>query len=276
MGQGIGLHFGAPKNGGADVLRLEVPPKARKRILTGSHLTGENNDTTRSGRDFSIICSLIRHYYNYPTMRSIFFNPFLKCSNRIRENGEALLQRDVRNAYTKVSENKGRSTPQRENVAKIKRQNFLNDEDKVREIATYITSDLLSGSSPAGTGFKDESKQRFYYFDRQEKILMDTEGMDFYLYIRDRYGIPKKDFGEVMDSVMTEIWSSDSRVEARRFAFFDKASFTLYISNHDNGIYKLDGEQVQVMDNGTAGSGGPERGGDEEILPPISWGKRPL
>jgi hypothetical protein len=237
----------------ADVLRLVAPPRTRNRILTGALLTGDNNDKSRSGRDFSIICSLIYHDYNYPTIRSIFFNPFLKCSNRIRGNGEALLQRDVRNAYAKVNENKGHSTPQREKITRIKRQYFPNDEDKVREIASYITMDLLSGSTPAGTGFKDESKQRFYFFDREEKILMDTEGMDFYLYVRDRYGIPKKDFSEVKDSVMTKIWSSDSRVEARRFAYFDKASFTLYISNHDNSIYKMDGEHFQVMDNGTDG-----------------------
>jgi hypothetical protein len=82
---------------------------------------------------------------------------------------------------------------------------------------------------------------------------MDIEGMDFYLYVRDRYGIPKKDYGEVKDSVMTTIWSSDSLVEARRFAFFDRTRFTLYISNHDNSIYKLDGERIQVIDNGTDG-----------------------
>lgn len=80
---------------------------------------------------------------------------------------------------------------------------------------------------------------------------MDIEGMDFYLYVRDRYGIPKKDYGEVKDSVMTAIWSSDNLVEARRFAFFDKTSFTLYISNHDNSVYKLDGERIEIVDNGT-------------------------
>jgi len=104
-----------------DVARLEVPQKTRKRILTGALLTGEH-DRTRSGRDFSIICSLIHHDYNYPTIRSIFFNPFLKCSNRIRERGEAVLQLDVCNAHAKVNENRATRTPQQAKVAEVCRK----------------------------------------------------------------------------------------------------------------------------------------------------------
>ena len=236
-----------------DINKLEVDPRTRKRILTGALLTGEHSDKTRSGRDMSILCSLIHHDYNYATIRSIFFNPFLKCSNRIREKGESALKWDVSRAYAFVNRSKGNETPQRKKVASIKRQHFFSEEEKVREISAYITEDLLSGGQPAGTGFKDEAKQRFYFFDREERILMDIEGVDFYLYIRDRYNVPKKDFGEVKDSIMTDIWSSDKRVEAHRFAYFDRAKFVLYVSNHDNSIYKLDGERIDTVDNGTDG-----------------------
>ena len=51
----------SPESAKEDANRLEVEPKARKRIITGALLTGEHNDKTRSGRDMSILCSLIHH-----------------------------------------------------------------------------------------------------------------------------------------------------------------------------------------------------------------------
>lgn len=80
------------------VTKLEVSYKAKYLIITGKMQQEEDADNTRSGRDFSIICSLIKNGYDYPTIKSIFFNSFLKCSNRIFPKGERALQGDVGSA----------------------------------------------------------------------------------------------------------------------------------------------------------------------------------
>jgi putative DNA primase/helicase len=84
------------------VEKLEISPKTKNLIITGEMQPEEDADQTRSGRDFSIICSLIRRGYDYPTIKSIFFNPFLKCSDRITFKGERSLQWDVGSALIKV------------------------------------------------------------------------------------------------------------------------------------------------------------------------------
>ncbi len=85
-----------------DVEKLEIPAREKDLIIKGGMLQEEGADPTRSARDFSIICSLIQRDYKYPTIRSIFFNPFLGCSNRIISKGEKALLYDVRSALKKV------------------------------------------------------------------------------------------------------------------------------------------------------------------------------
>lgn len=88
----------------ADVKRLEVDTETQKRIIAGSLLTAKDADKTRSGRDMSILYYLIAADYDYPAIKSIFFNPFLKCSNRITGKVEAALEWDVRQALNFVHE----------------------------------------------------------------------------------------------------------------------------------------------------------------------------
>ena len=81
-----------------DVNKLEIKSKTKNLILTGARLVGIDSDKTRSGRDMAIICALISNGYNNPTIRSIFINKHLGCSDRILEEGEKKLKWDVMKA----------------------------------------------------------------------------------------------------------------------------------------------------------------------------------
>lgn len=83
----------SPENAEEDVKKLEIKSKHKRRILTGT-LKAEG-DKSRSGRDQSIITALIWSGYNYPTIRSIFLNHHLGCSDRIVGKGEDALKWDV-------------------------------------------------------------------------------------------------------------------------------------------------------------------------------------
>ena len=235
-----------------DVEKMEVPSKTKNLIITGEMLRTKGADKTRSGRDFSIICSLVYCEYDYATIKSIFFNPFLKCSNRIMEQGETALLHDVREALRRVERKHTKATPQSLEIEKIK-GSALTADQKRKQIQAYIVEDLLTGPNSAGSGFKDPIFNVFYFYDKAEKMLMDLESTDFYCYMRARYDISKKDFDEIKDGVMTAIWDSDKKAVPRHFAYFDPKQLVLYVSDHDNGVYRLDGEKIELHENGVDG-----------------------
>ena len=208
---------------------------------------------SRSERDFSIIGSLIFFDYDYATIKSIFFNPFLRCSNRIAEKGEATLQRDVRNALAGVRQRQARPSSQSLEVERIKNSEELTLDQKRKEIEAFVVNDLLAGPDAAGSGFKDPVFNSYYFFDKAEKMLMGLESTDFYCYARARYGISKRDFEEIRDGIMAAIWKSKNKAVPRRFAYYDRERVVLYVSNHDNGVYRLDGEKIELHDNGVDG-----------------------
>jgi len=233
----------------ADVKRLEIDSRTQNRIITGTLLTAKDADKTRSGRDMSILYHLIAGDYDYATIKSIFFNPFLGCSNRIKNKGESALQWDVRRALEFVKRSRIEGTPSSRRILEIKAT--FSGEERRRMIANFIISDLLSGQNPACYGLQDKEQRAFYLFDKEEKTLMSLESIDFYCFIRMRYGISRRDFEEINDVVMTEIWANGSEVKPHKFAYFDSRRFVLYVSDHASQVYRLDGEKIELCDNGT-------------------------
>ncbi|MGA2361045.1 MAG: hypothetical protein ABSG73_01150 [Candidatus Aminicenantales bacterium] len=239
----------------ADVEGLEISSKTKNLILTGSLLREKGADRTRSGRDFSIICSLIYWDYDYQTIHSVFFNPFLGCSNRITQegNGEKALKWDVQSALKRVQKRRSKGTPQSMQIAAIKSTKYMTVDQKRQEIGAFIVQDLLTGPEAAGRGFKDQDTGAYYFFDKEEKMLMALTGTDFYCFMRERFGLANKDFEEYRDAVMAAIWTSKSSVVPRRFAYWSQDEFTLYVSDNANGVHKLDGMKIELCDNGVDG-----------------------
>lgn len=237
-----------------DVERLEIKSSVKRHILTGAPRTEAGVDHTRSGRDWLIITSLIFADYNYDTVRSIFLNPFLKCSNRIREKGEAELRHDVERAVEAVKARRAPSTPQADAILQIRGMK-LSAEEKRQAINEYVVEDLLTGEKAMGRGFKDVLTEALYYFDNVEKEPWDIrrKDSDFYYFVRERYGIARKDFDEIRDAVATEIDRHCPNVAVHRVAFWDAERGVLYLSNHNNQILRLDGRKVILLDNGEEG-----------------------
>ena len=240
-----------------DVERLEIKSSVKRHILTGAPRTEAGVDHTRSGRDWLIITSLIFADYNYDTVRSIFLNPFVKCSNRILEKGEAELRHDVERAVEAVKARRGTASPQAEAILQIRAMK-ITPEEKRQEINHYIIEDLLTAPNPAGRGFKEIGSGTIYYFDNVAKMPWDVgkkkdEGPDFYYFMRDRYDISRKDFDEIRDAVATEIEKGQPEVRVNRVAYWDEEKGVLYLSNHNNQILQLDGSSIRLLDNGEEG-----------------------
>ena len=235
-----------------DVGKLEIKPKYKKMILTGSKLTGEASDKSRSGRDMSIIYALVVNDYNYATIRSIFFNQYLGCSDRVIEKGEDKLKWDVINALKLLKSHEDKLPIGHKMMLNIKKSE-LSAEEKRIAINKYIINDLLSGEKPLGRGFRDIDRNIFYFFDSAEKLLMDIEGIDFYCFLRERFGIAKKEKEEIIDEIKTEIRKMKKIIHAYNFAHYDYQNFVLYVSNHANEIFRLNGHKIELVENGTDG-----------------------
>jgi len=241
-----------PEQALKNVKRLEVSSKIKRMIITGELQKGNGVDPTSSGRDQAIITALVAANYNYPTIKSIFFNRFLGCSNRIIEKGERQLKYEVGKAIKYLSKEHQFISPGVEAILNIKASE-LKAEDKLRAISKYIIKDLFKGTASAGVGYKNEKRKIYYYFDKSQKILMDVDGIDFFCFLKDRYELPKKDFEEVMTWIKSYIWKSGKEIEAHNFAYFDSERYILYISNHNNQIYRLNGSRISLVDNGHEG-----------------------
>jgi len=131
----------------------------------------------------------------------------------------------------------------------------ISPEEKRQAINQYVVEDLLTGPNAAGRGFNDVVSETFYYFDNTEKEPWDIsrKDSDFYLFMRERYDITRKDFDEIRDAVATEIGRHCPNVTVHRVAYWDEERGVHYLSNHNNQIIRSDGKSQCLLDNGEEG-----------------------
>jgi hypothetical protein len=235
-----------------DAEKLEIKSSVKRHILTGAPRTEAGVDHTRSGRDWLIITSLIFADYKYETIRSIFLNPKLKCSDRIREKGEGELQHDVERAHEAIKVRRHTTTPQAEAILQIRGMK-LTAERRRQEINQRILDDLLTGPNPAGRGFQDMMSGTLYYFDNAEKEPWDLESRDFYYFMQERFNLPDLEYENRKNWVATYVHNHCPEVAVHRVAHWDGESGVLYLSNHANQMLRLDGREIRLLGNGEEG-----------------------
>lgn len=226
-----------------DVRKLKIRDTIKKLILTGDL----GKLPTERDRDLQIIRYLRMTKIEDIVITSICLNPYLKCSERYVRLGEEAYKEDMDIITNEMSEAMKKTTLQRDKINKI-RSWEASTAVKLKAIQQYIVKDLFYTEEM--DALIDEDEKRFYIFEKIEKILMEVELVDFYCYIRDRYGIAATEWKEIQDAIITEIWKNGRRIEAYNFCFFDKQKFILYISDNNNGIYRLNGEEIEHVDNG--------------------------
>jgi len=237
-----------------DMEMLRLPSRIKNLIFTGALERGKGRYPSRSERDMAIICSLVYWGYTYATIRSIFYNPLLGCSDRFRDLPERELEWDVKKALGFVKKWESEETAEAARISEIKRTKGLLADEKRKQMLDFITADLLTSDNPVGRGFKDATEDLYYFFDNETKTLMNLDSTDFYTFVRFRYRVPERDFNEIEAELKTVIrWQLKATVTPRRVSYWDKENFVLYVSNNANSIYRLDGEKIELCDNGTDG-----------------------
>ena len=237
----------------ADVKKLNIPVHTKQMVITGQGQKEKGKDNTRSSRDMSILCSLIHAGYSYETARAIFTNKHLRCSDRILDDpsrAEQILRHDFSQAKKFVETKAADPTPQVRAIRDIKALDRTSAEEKLRRIREYVVKDLFDN---LGAGYKNAAMRKKFFFDSTQKMLFDIGGDDFRCFLRDRFDFPEKDMGEVLAGIETKVWAKGMEIEPYNFARYDRKTGILYLSNHNNTVFRLDGETIQIFDNGTDG-----------------------
>lgn len=234
-----------------DVRQLKVGNRIKGMIISGALQSAPGKDPTKSGRDQSIITALISAGYTFETIKSIFLNIHLKCSDRLNGDLSRLIW-DVKSAKRFLDKGIRHLSPAQKAVYKIEHLE-INSREKIQRMCDYIVGDLIKGEDRIGAAYINKARKAYYIFEKEQKLLIDTDTEDFKYFLVNRYALLDKDLKEVLRAIQSAVYEMGEEIEPHKFAYYDKTKHILYISNHNNQIYRLDGSRIILVDNGTDG-----------------------
>jgi len=123
--------------------------------------------------------------------------------------------------------------------------------EKKRAIATLILEDLKTHG-----GLIRAHTDACYYFDSLTKALRPLESEDFCSPLYRKFGLnaTEEEARFMARELTTEAMTVGTRARVHRLSYWDKATGTLYVSNHDGTLMKLTGGEIEQVDNGTGGA----------------------
>jgi hypothetical protein len=231
---------------------LLIPKRTRDMILLGK-VAKNLKDPSDSGRDQSIICSLILAGYGYATIKSIFFCPWLKCSNRIRGTSEATLKWDVQKALKWCEKFRIEGTPQSRQILEIKKNLYLSEAEKQVKIKEFVVGNLLTSQEALGKGFYEDESGPYYFFHTEDKALIDLDSREFENLLVYRFQLNQYDTREAVRALSAVIMTKGTKVTPYTAHYYDSAKGVLYADDGMNGVYRLDGHEIRLQNNGDEG-----------------------
>jgi len=117
-------------------------------------------------------------------------------------------------------------------------------------------SNLILGDMRERGKFYQTATGQLYWFDNEVKELHQIGQEGLGVHINHSYGINQSEaeYEFLTSDLKTEAAVKGQETEVQRFAFYDKGGHALYIFNNANQIYRLNGESVELVDNGTDGN----------------------
>jgi len=246
-------HLESPKGGNG------IPARFHELLEKDDELRrvweGKRDDfRSRSEYDLSIADRCARHgFTEQETVRIVMAIP---------GDGGTHDARRVRATVRKVFQEEG-TRP--EEIARADPEGLIAQVDRIRTlpetpawkrhraVADFVVASLK------GRGFfvrDSHDETRSWYFENDRKRLVPVGGPRFLALVHTLYGISEGDkplFGYVMAAIRTECIERAIDAEVYRLAHYDRKKRLLYVSRFDGQVYRLDGERVDLVPNGTDG-----------------------
>jgi len=126
-----------------------------------------------------------------------------------------------------------------------KKEHRIND-----RVKRLILEDLLV----RGTLYHDEITA--YFFKKKEKKLLEVSPHDHeFVLLLAKYGINAAEniSRYIIEGLRNAAFHDGQQIRAHRFSHYKPESFTLYIDNYNNQMYRLTTDKIELVDNGTDG-----------------------
>lgn len=123
--------------------------------------------------------------------------------------------------------------------------------DKRKTISNIIFRDLTQ----RGRVYFDEETLKALYYDGQKVIEMERTDLMWRVLMASRYNCPmgESDYVTVNENLYSLVVSDGERITPRRFAHYDIRRNLLYVYNNGGKVFRLDGQIIETVDNGTDG-----------------------
>ncbi|OPY83925.1 MAG: hypothetical protein A4E71_02823 [Smithella sp. PtaU1.Bin162] len=119
-----------------------------------------------------------------------------------------------------------------------------------KRAADFIKNDLLK----QGTFYNDGHKA--YFFISTDKNLIEIEKSNReYNILLGRYGINRSEaiYNYVFEELYKEAFEFGQKTKIHKLAYYNPNTFTSYVFNHGNQIYRINLSDIKLVDNGTDG-----------------------
>ncbi len=147
------------------------------------------------------------------------------------------MDKEIKEQIVSIRRRKGRDE---------KRQQFEIDSD----VAAFIRNDLLI----RGTFYNDGYTAYFFFREEKRLIEIGRDNIEFIITLG-RYGLnsSEKIYGYVLADLYREAFECGQKTEVHRLAYYNQDTFTVYLFNHENQIYRISPDSVELADNGEDG-----------------------
>lgn len=119
-----------------------------------------------------------------------------------------------------------------------------------QQVCEYIVNDLRKLGN---LFYNDEGS--CWWFQKKTQILYEMQKTDtrFTTFLNNEYrcNATEAEFSFLLRDLEAAAITSGCEVKVHRFAYFDAKTHTLYIANTENEMYRLDGEEIVSVPNGT-------------------------
>jgi hypothetical protein len=122
------------------------------------------------------------------------------------------------------------------------------------EIHAEVAKILLADLHDRGRFYHDGT-QVYVFFEAEKKlIVIDPDDTECRLMLAD-YGINRSEkiYSYLLHALYVEAFKQGTETDIYRLSYYNAATFTLYLSNHRNQIYRISPDTIDLVDNGTDG-----------------------
>ncbi len=137
----------------------------------------------------------------------------------------------------------------RDEIDAIRKNGNIRGFERWREIGGAVIGDVNN----RGRFFNTDAGLFLFDSDSHQAVPLNKDEVGLAALMNGRYGINSHEhgFGRVLTDLQSEAHSKGQPIEIRRLAHYDKARKVLYVSRFDGYMYRLDGESVAQVENGT-------------------------